>query len=250
MEHIERGRRVDILFIYNALAKSDGKYEYMYGGNIANFSIPSIKLEKISDAYTLDDSTSVASSAAVFNLFTNMADIISNNVDNAIWTIDSNTTNSLIEVKTSKTVINSSSPTIINVVIKTAKVSTVKLKITDASTNKTYSLIYPDGSSLTRGIPANKTIRIIISGSTAYILSAGLGTPTYNYCNYYCKDQETKISYNGLSYNDGDTINVYRNGVRLFLDVDYWLTKSEEYITLSVRTEDGERIVFEAVTTN
>ena len=61
-----------------------------------------------------------------------------------------------------------------------------------------------------------------------------------------CKDDETVIPFNALQYNNSSIIRVYRNGVRLFQDLDYHMDKMAETITLFVRTELDERIVFES----
>ena len=63
-----------------------------------------------------------------------------------------------------------------------------------------------------------------------------------------CRDDERDISYNMLGYEVGSVIRVYRNGVRLFEDLDYSINRQTEIITLFTRTEEGERIVFEAMT--
>lgn len=68
-ETIDLGRAINFLFIYNSADVSNGSNLYLYGGNIANNSIPSGKLEKVSDSFTLPDSTSIASSKAVYNLY-------------------------------------------------------------------------------------------------------------------------------------------------------------------------------------
>ena len=68
-ESLDIGRAVNFLFIYNSADVSNGENLYLYGGLIANNSIPSGKIEKVSDSYTLADSTCLASSKAVYNLY-------------------------------------------------------------------------------------------------------------------------------------------------------------------------------------
>ena len=68
-EAIEIGRAVNLLFIYNSADVSNGDNLYLYGGLIANNSIPSGKIEKVSDSFALSDSTCLASSKAVYNLY-------------------------------------------------------------------------------------------------------------------------------------------------------------------------------------
>lgn len=68
-EGLENGRAINLLFIYNSADTSNGINEYMYGGLLANNSVSINKLEKSSDRYDLADSTSVATSKALFNLY-------------------------------------------------------------------------------------------------------------------------------------------------------------------------------------
>lgn len=68
-EALEKGRTINFLYIYNSSDTSNGLNEYLYGGLIANGSIPTGKLQKTSDRYDLSDSTSVATSKALYNLY-------------------------------------------------------------------------------------------------------------------------------------------------------------------------------------
>lgn len=239
-ESIEKGRRIDLIFIYNSTVRSEGQYEHMSGSALANSSVSAIKLEKTSDSYTLNDSSSIATSAAVFNLFSDLSDFVSNITDNAYWGIDLSNSADTIMIPSI-----SDECKIINVATSCTKKSTVSLVVGD--NGKTYNIIYPDGSSLTRGISANRLLKLLVVNNTAYLLSGHIGElKTARYI-HTCVDQETSFSYAGLDYNDGDIINVYRNGVRLFEDLDYSIDKSTQQITVFVRTEEGERIVFEAL---
>lgn len=68
-ELLENNRAINILFMYNSSTGSGNNIKYMSGAYIANYSIPYSKLEKISDRYDLSDSTSIATSKAVYNLY-------------------------------------------------------------------------------------------------------------------------------------------------------------------------------------
>ena len=135
----------------------------MYGGFIANGSIPTGKLEKVSDNYMLPDSTSIASSKAVYNLYRFCCRMLN---------LDPDTTK-------------------------------------------------PDIGDLR--ISPNR-----------YVYTAK-------------EDGEEKISYEKLIFNvDRDhDIFVYRNGVRLFESIDYSMDTDKKTITLYIRTEQYEKIVFE-----
>lgn len=162
-ESLEMGRAINILFIYNSADTSAGPNQYMYGSLIANGSIPTGKLEKVSDNYMLPDSTSIASSKAVYNLYRFCCRMLN---------LDPDTTK-------------------------------------------------PDIGDLR--ISPNR-----------YVYTAK-------------EDGEEKISYEKLIFNvDRDhDIFVYRNGVRLFESIDYSMDTDKKTITLYIRTEQYEKIVFE-----
>ena len=52
-DKIEIGRRIDILFIYNGTDGADGSKAAINGGQIARYSIPTSKLEKVTSDYTV-----------------------------------------------------------------------------------------------------------------------------------------------------------------------------------------------------
>lgn len=160
-ETIEYGRAVNFLFIYNSTTRPEEKPKYFYGGLIANGSIPIGKMNKVSDRYDLCDSTSVATSKALYNLYKACCELYGKNPSNQ----------------------------------PPSSVSDFKV-----TTNR-------------------------------YI--------------YTANDQETVIPFEGLFYKDGDQIFAYRNGVRLFEDLDYTINMTDRNITLFVRTEQNDRIIFE-----
>lgn len=247
-ETIENGRRIDILFMYNALAKSDGKYEYMSGANIANSSIAAIKLEKISDSYTLPDSSSLATSRAVYNLYRQLAAIATENINSTIWALDTSNSVSTIVFGTSDN-FRERETCFVSILMKTSKNSSATISANINGTSVTGIRIYnPDGSILSRGFIANKNVKFlwVKSNNAFYLVSSGTPISSSRLI-YSCTDQETVISYKDLSYSSEDLIHVYRNGVRLFRDLDYSVNEATEEITLYVRTEEGERIIFETI---
>jgi hypothetical protein len=238
--------------MYNALAKSDGKYEYMAGSNIANASVATIKLEKTSDSYMLPDSTSVATSKAVYNLYEQFVAKSTENTDSAVWAIDTNSTQDKIIIDVPKN-FSTEDTCFFSILTKSSKSSTTTITANITSSSYTGTLtglkIYnPDGTALSRGFAANKNIKLlwVAKNKAFYLISSGSTVSSSRYI-YTCTDQETVISYSTLSYNTGDLIHVYRNGVRLFQDLDYSMNEKTEEITLYVRTEEGERIVFETI---
>lgn len=248
---IEVGRRIDILFIYNTKAIS-GANEYIYGHNIADGSIPSSKLEKLSDSYTLNDSTSVASSSALYKLFYAVLYELHSNNKALLWGIDNNDTN-YMNFSTQETISNGA---IITLTLLKDKTSFSNIRINDTN----YSLKNIDGSNFRpTKIKAGTTIRILLDTSSmlAYVLSDNIFKNKKVQSVFTCtSDNEgiTTIPYDFNSNNDPSSdIIVYRNGVRLFEYIDYTLN-SDNTITLEVRVNgpsasnplsEGERIVFE-----
>ena len=237
-EAIRKDRAINFLFIYNCKDSTDDKYQYTYGGMIANKSIPSCKLQKISDSYTVNDSTSVASSKALYNLYNSMLTALANGSDYYIACKDTSTTESSINVSIPKTLTNGM---ILEVALSTRKASSASININ----GRAYNIYNLSGSLNQYKLPVNKLIKFMFNNNTIYIIDDFCPTPS-RYI-YTCDDQEQTISYSNLDYTIDNNIFVYRNGVKLFEDLDYSIDSSNQTISLFVRTELGERIVFEAV---
>ena len=170
--------------------------------------------------------------------------------DSVIWAVDTNNTNGLIRIEAPT--FDKSKNFLFNVITKCAKNSSATFAISASGSTYNYTYIYnADGNRLTRGIPANKLIRLLFDKDTGKIYMVNTDETAIKASRYIhdCVDQETTISYDSLAYEVGDLIHVYRNGLRLFSDLDYSIDEKNETITLYVRTEDGERIVFEALHT-
>ena len=245
---VEANRRVDLVFMYNVITKADGNLEFMSGSRIANYTISSNKLEKTSDSYTLNDSTSIATSAAVYNLFTDMASSLNDLATNTVWAMDTSTTSTTITASTTKAY---SQPFLLNIPLKTNKTASssgITLNMTFNGSAYNAKLYNPDGSLYTKGLLANKTIRVLRFGGTYYLVSGSMDSQRISRYSYTCVDQQYTIPFNGLDYNNDSIIYVYRNGVRQFVDINYSINYSAETISLFTRTEEGEIFVFEAVT--
>ena len=175
-----------------------------------------------------------------------------------IWTADRDPSSNMIVINIDEHHPNLLDPEIsenffVNILLKNRKTPD-KILITHANSTKEYVIKTINGDDVIRPLPAGRIVRFFVDNidetndnkNIAYLISAGNNISTSRHI-HTCIDQETIISYSALQYNDGDIINVYRNGVRLFEDIDYSIDTSEEKITLFVRTEEGERIIFEAL---
>ena len=239
-ESIEIGRRIDLIWIYNSAYQEGSKVTFMAGSKIADSTISIAKLEKYSDSYSYADSNSVATSKALCNLYADLTSAINANNYNLFHCPDLTRSNNEILVNYGR---NGEDGDFVTVTMSSDKISSVRLLIND----NPYIIKTPDGNNLVKGFRNNQVVRFKIDGNNAIILS-GISTEIRsNKFIHDCKDQELIIAFKGLAYNTGDLIHVYRNGNRLFQDLDYSINTAEETITLFVRTEQGERIIFESL---
>lgn len=173
---LEINRAVNLLFIYNCSDDGSGDRQVIYGGVIANGTISTMKLEKVSDSFNLPDPSSLASSNAVYNLY--------NHIKN-------------------------------NYMLK-------------------------DGSSGGEGSESD--------GVVSNVKNLKIQTNRYVKTTQSDKENNNTISYNGLvmSNYDSDELFVYRNGIRLFENLDYSINRSNKTITVYVNIEKFETFVFES----
>ena len=239
-ESIEIGRRIDLVWIFNSAYQDGGKVQFMSGSKIANSTISITKLEKYSDSYFYPDGNSVATSKAVANLYNELISVINSNNQNLFNCPDKSISNDNIIAIINRDAENGD---VIVVTTASQKISTVKLTIN----NTTYDIKTPDGNVLNRGFGNNQVLKFKIDNGIAILLSGITNEIRSNRYIYDCQDQELTIPFKSLLYNTGDLIHVYRNGVRLFQDLDYSINTTSETITLFVRTEQGERIIFESL---
>jgi hypothetical protein len=239
-ESIEVGRRIDLVWIFNSAYQDKGKVQFISGSKIADSTIPIFKLNKYSNSYNYPDGNCVATSKAVSDLYKDLTESINANNQNLFNCPDESLASNIIIANIGRAAQNGD---VIIVTTATPKTSTVKLSIN----NTNYNIKTPDGGSLAKGFRNNQVIKFKIVNNEAIILSGISNEIRTNKFIYTCEDQEYNISFKGLSYNTGDLIHVYRNGVRLFQDLDYSINTTAETITLFVRTEQGERIVFESL---
>ena len=241
---IEKGRTISLLFIYNSAADGSKTYHIMSGANIASHSLPSTALEKMSDSFIYPDPTSVASSKALYSLYTTLSEAIANSNNYSTFAVDKSTFATEIVVTTNPNFILSEGSSI-TVLFNTEKKNPAGYRF--QVNNVPYELYY-QGGLLNKTIPVNTTLKLYYYDNKFYVKSFSDYKLSTNRFFYTAKDQETEISYNNLALNGLDCeIFVYRNGVRLFEGIDYRLDRDASKITLFVRTEAQEKIVFETL---
>lgn len=169
---LEINRAVNLLFIYNSADIGNGGAQGIYGGLLANGSVSTMKLEKVSDRYDLPDSTSIATSQALCNL---------------------------------------------------------------------YNYILSSGA----GSGGEGS-----SGVVSNVKNLKIQTNRFVKTTQEDKENNNTISYNGLSMSNYNTdeLFVYRNGIRLFENLDYSINRNNKTITVYVNIEKFETFVFETQT--
>ena len=249
--YIKNESKIDVLFIFNSVITGDStKINTISGNTLVNHSIQSTKLEKVSNSYMINDPTSIATSSALYNLYNALSELVINSYQNIIWGPDTSILNSLISVTTDKDFENLSGPFVVNTIVACNKKSSVMFALRyNDDYIYTMDLKYVNNTSLKRGIPVNRAISVLAypKKNIAYIISGGLnGLKSSRYI-HDCISEETDISYSELNYSIGDIITVYKNGIRLFEDIDYSIDTDNEIITLFVNAEENDRIIFEAL---
>ena len=172
-----------------------------------------------------------------------------------LWSIDDSVSDSINYTPSSDITITTG--IIVTLTVLHTKSSTSSIYIN----GNEYQLKNIDGSDFTNPIPAGTTIRLLLNISNGndivYLLSDNIYATRKVQSVFTCTSANEgirKISYDFNSNNDPSSdIIVYRNGVRLFKDIDYVLN-NDNSITLEVRLNgpssssplsEGERIVFE-----
>jgi len=246
-ESIEKGRRIDILWLYNSAYSKDSKVKFMSGNTLADGSVPTCKLEKVSNSYAYNDDTSLATSKALHDLFVTLTNAINSTTDNHVFhcaDVEKDNEKSIKVIPNTNITIGDT----LIITLASDKLATAKLSIENISGSAPeYQVLMVDGKLPQRRYKKNQVITIKIEGDKAILLDGYTQEIRTSRLIHDCVDQEYNISYKGLSYTNGDLIHVYRNGVRLFQDLDYSINYISETITLYVRTEDGERIIFESL---
>ena len=243
-EKFELNRRIDILYIYNAQGALPG-FKALDGGQIAYHTISSSKLEKVTSLYTVPDETAIFTAKGAYDLYHDFIRAINDSSDACVYVLDHAEEANKIDVNiVPDTVFLSMKFIVVNALMNTTKTSDITLTVTYGDSNNQYNKVYT--INVPGGIPKGRMLKLLVNYSEARVLQITEYHTSVNRYIYTCQDQEITIPYRDLSYNINSFVKVYRNGVRLFEDLDYTNNKEEEVILLTVRTEEGERIVFEA----
>lgn len=261
---VEKNRRIDLIWIFNSAYQKDSKLEFMSGSKIANFSIPTCKLQSVSNSYLLPNSDFIASSKALYDAYMSLMGMITED-GSAYVGIDTSDSSTSINVQINVDVENLNFDEVAEnhifyIIPKTDKICpandyidmTVRFDNGSIYVAPLFKLQLLDGSKIEK-LKSNKVYKFAYDhdNDQMYLLNVDEVGKTINTERYIydCEDGLYVIPYSDfVNYNkDTDTLHIYRNGVRLFRDIDYQLNETTKELTLFVRTELGERIVFEAL---
>ena len=244
-ETFEEGRRIDILYLYNASSASENAIIPMDGNQFANKSISTAKLARTSDSYTVDDSNCLPTSKAIFKLYQNILDSLAYAAKRAFFVKDMSDNNRYIIVNiTNENIEFGINYTMLSVFVNSNKDEDLTLRVLYTKNGQTltneYQVMVPNG------IGKGRLIRFLVTESNAEvydITSIKLDRSRYI---HYCLEDESTISFAEFDYERSSLINIYKNGIRLFEDVDYSIDFSRQVINLFVPSTLKDIIVFEA----
>lgn len=241
--------QIDLVFTYNSKAYEDVKYDYMSGTNISIKSMPSNRLEKTSDSFTNDDDTSVATSKAVNNLYKEMIEVMGKAAKNTSYNMDISDYDDFIHIDSDEDIVNQDFY-LINVLLGTKKRfdCTGLIKYNNDSVTG-IPIVDACGKELTKGLPAGKIAKLMWRKETGklYLISTDMSNLRTGRWIHKSLESETVISYSGMQYDIGACITIYKNGLRLFEDIDYYIDTVNETITLFDPTTEGDTVIFEAL---
>jgi len=242
----EMGRRIDIFYIYNSLSTADASISVLDGGTLANGSVSIDKLTKYSDSYTLKDATSLATSKALYNMYNEFLSKLSDSSPNAIFLKDLSDSPAFINLSlVNYGVQMSGNYTLVSTYITNPKNSVITVNVQFKGTNEpdvqSYNIEIPNGLSIGR------VVKLLINDAECHVLdNVNIHFTKDRYIFYATKEDISTISFAPLDYDNSKQLVVYRNGIRLFENLDYRLDASIKSITLyNGSLEPKEIIVFE-----
>ena len=241
---------ISVLFMYNALAYKDSTRKYMDGKNISMNTLPTNRLEKVSDAYTLNDPSSVASSKAIYDFGKDFFDNISQNAKNSAYFYDIGDERT-IEFRANQTGALDEHIFMCNVLLASNKAfnSTVTVRNNQDDIVRDLPIVDASGKTITRGFPRGKILKLlwVKKDRNFKVLSTDISQLRNARLVRKCVESEENIEFDTLAYPIGSCFTIYRNGIRIFEDIDYSIDYKEQIVHLFNRTEEGEVIVIEAL---
>lgn len=235
---LELNRNFNILFIFNASTTTTGDFLYTDGSIIANGTLRISALDKYSDNPNLPDSTSVATSKALYNLREEL--LISDS--SRVYLKPSANTAALLTLPYAGELTDG-----LHIITTSSVNTTTSFQIKIGTT--TYTIYKEDGSAINYSINAGALINLLYLNGKFYILTIYDYSIVSNRFVYTANDADTVIPFTGLFVTENDEMLVYRNGARLFPVMDYSTDTVAKTITVYVRAEENDKFVFEVLRT-
>ena len=243
LDYFKQNRKIEVLFLYNS-AHADGSATAIDGAVIANRSIPITKFRAV-DSYTIDDPNSVATARALYKLYHNISDIATSASSNVLFVKDlsSDDPNSVSVNLVDEDVALSDRYLMLAVYISSGKYNNVTVNVSYIEDGTLVKKRFE--CEVSNGIGASRLLKLLVNKDECVILDITEVHIARNRYFHYCTSTDTTISFSGLEYDSNGVISVFRNGIRLFEDLDYSMNHSTQTITLTTRPAVKDVIVFE-----
>lgn len=249
LDEVNESDQIDFIFTYNAKAYADARYEYMDGKNISLKSIPASRLEKTTNDFATNDENAIPTSKALHDLYMEMIDVVDKHGENVSYNLDVSEYDNFIHIDSDKNIIEYDYFMCCVLLGTKKRFDATALIAWNGGAIVNVPIVDAFGKDLKKGLPAGKIARFMWSKAEhkVRLLTTDMSQLRSSRWIHKCVESETLICYCGMRYELGACITVYRNGLRLFEDIDYSIDTKTETITLFNRTEEGEVIVFEAL---
>lgn len=237
-EDIEVNRTINFQFIYNTQAPKLETMNFIDGAYIAKGSIPIDRMVKYSNDYMTNDTTAVATSAAVKGLY----DVMANLMDRSAIVIRCTTKDDPGHMGTT---LSDDYKLIDGNILLTRFHTDVSDNATITVGGVAYPIFVGANPVKTGQIKANdelslqfdsKVNRLYVTNGMPYLIDS----TTYTYT--ATADGETNIKFDSLNYNPGtDKLEVFQDGIRLTEGINYKFSEtSKSIVLLGYSTDKGD----------
>lgn len=238
---VAAGRNVTFIFWYNCEApNSDLASSVINGSYIANNSIPSSKIEKISNDIRLNDNTSIASSQAVYNVYETLSKKLTRVTNNfKAKAITTGTGDSLVITLPRFTLVDGSN---IDITLHEDMLANATLKV---NTEAAYPIKINGNNVPSNAYAAGQVLSLYYNDVLEEFDIMTYSDYKISSYNYHCTPAEgaSIITFTIPNYVAGITpLRVYQNNLRLFEELNY--TLSGNSIILNSYTTSADDIFY------
>lgn len=241
---LESGRNLTFIFIFNSSVSNTDYFTNIDGAYVIDKTIPSRKLEKVSDSFALDDSTSIATSQALKNF----NDTINTKLDSVsglsiLHAKVTNTTNTIALTATGFTLVDRS----LVFIFLTNDILTASTLSINGGPNIPIYKNYTD--TIKAGdVYANTELGLIYcADDNRYYVTSGIQYELQTYVTAYTTTVDgvnvfsPNIEHNPLI----DKVDVYQNGIKLIRNINYIVNTNGDIILSGYTADKGDVITIE-----